>query len=139
MILVIPGLMLIISGPSMIMAWMKLRKRNISPILNANGWAVNSQMMINITFGQTLTQIANLPKLDLTLIADPFADKKMSKGLLVFIITSISIIALFALLFFTNSLKCIGLPFKKEKGQTEVVIEPTVANQDTVSVNIDIP
>ena len=131
--------MLIISGPSMIMAWMKLRKRNISPILNANGWAVNSQMMINITFGQTLTQIANLPKLDLTLIADPFADKKMSKGLLAFFITSISIIALFALLFFTNSLKCIGLPFQKDKGETEIVMEPTIDDQDTVSVNIDIP
>lgn len=139
MILIIPGIMLIISGPSMIMAWIKLKKRNISSILNANGWAINSQMMINITFGQTLTHIADLPKLDLAIIADPFADKKMSKGLLVFIITTITIIALFSLLFFTNTLEGIGLPFNKDKESKEIVIEPVIAPQDTVSISIDIP
>lgn len=139
MILVIPGIMLIISGPSIIMAWIKIRKRNISPILNANGWAINSQMKINSTFGKTLTQIAYVPKLDMTKIVDPFADKKMSKGLLVFIITTSSIIALFLLLFFTNSLECIGLPLHKDKSQTEIVVEPTINDQDTLNINIDVP
>src|SRR5262249_7999966 len=37
------GLVLLISGPSMILAYMKLRNRNLGPILDANGWAVNAK------------------------------------------------------------------------------------------------
>ncbi len=36
------AIMLVISGPAMIMAWIKLRRRNLAPLLNANGWAVNA-------------------------------------------------------------------------------------------------
>ena len=73
-ILVFIGIILLISGPSMVMAWLKLRKRNLAPLLNANGWAVNAQAFVNITFGATLTKIAQFPKVTL---ADPFADKGM--------------------------------------------------------------
>ncbi|HZI32762.1 MAG TPA: hypothetical protein VFF11_10505, partial [Candidatus Binatia bacterium] len=38
---VLVGLVLLISGPSMVLAYMKLRNRNLGPILDANGWAVN--------------------------------------------------------------------------------------------------
>lgn len=51
----------IISGPSMIMAWLKLRKRNLAPILNANGWALNQRILVNTKFGATLTGIAKYP------------------------------------------------------------------------------
>jgi hypothetical protein len=66
------GIMLAISGPSMIMAWLKLRRRNIAPLLNANGWAVNAVSKISIPFGETLTDIANYPKIKLK---DPYAKK----------------------------------------------------------------
>ena len=56
--LILAGLMLLISGPAMIMAWMKLRRRNIAPLLNANGWAINASSKISILFGETLTDIA---------------------------------------------------------------------------------
>ena len=59
----------------MVMAWLKLRKRNLAPLLNANGWAVNAQAFVNITFGATLTKMAQFPKVAL---ADPFADKGMA-------------------------------------------------------------
>lgn len=71
-ILVIIGIILIISGPSMIMAWLKLRRRNIAPLLNANGWAVNASSNISIPFGATLTDIVKFPKLKLK---DPYARK----------------------------------------------------------------
>jgi hypothetical protein len=74
--LVFVGLILLISLPSMVIAWLKLRKRNLGPILDANGWAVNARAKINLPFGASLTQIAALPagaKRDLT---DPFAEKK---------------------------------------------------------------
>ena len=66
------GIMLIISGPAMVLAWMKLRRRNIAPLLNANGWAINAASKISIPFGETLTDIAKYPKLKLK---DPYAKK----------------------------------------------------------------
>jgi hypothetical protein len=70
------GLMLAISGPSMAIAWLKLRKRNLGPILDANGWAVNAQAKINVAFGGSLTKVAKLPKNSSREVADPFADKR---------------------------------------------------------------
>ena len=75
--LVIPGLLLVISGPSMILAWMKLRKRNLAPLLNANGWAINADAIVNVLFGNTLTEQAQYPIMKLK---DPFAKKGLSKG-----------------------------------------------------------
>ena len=65
-------IMLIISGPSCFIAWSKLRKRNLGPVLNANGWAVNSKVLVNILFGDKLTSVARYPKLN---ISDPYARK----------------------------------------------------------------
>lgn len=59
--LAVVGILLVISGPSMILAWMKLRKRNLGPILDANGWAVNAKAKLNVPFGASLTGIAQLP------------------------------------------------------------------------------
>lgn len=72
----IAGIILIISGPSMIMSWLSLRKRNLAPILNANGWAVNAKVIVNVRFGQTLTGMAKMP---VFVGNDPFAEKKMPK------------------------------------------------------------
>lgn len=73
-ILAIIGLMLVISGPAMIMAWIKLRKRNLTPLLNANGWAINADAVVSVMFGTTLTQQAQFPMLQLV---DPLAKKGM--------------------------------------------------------------
>ena len=59
--LIIVGIMLAISLPSVILAYMKLRKRNLGPILDANGWAVNAKAKVNVPFGTSLTGIAKLP------------------------------------------------------------------------------
>ncbi|HBX50098.1 MAG: hypothetical protein A2275_01690 [Bacteroidetes bacterium RIFOXYA12_FULL_35_11] len=70
------GIILSISGPSMILAYLKLRKRNLAPILDANGWAINARATINIPFGNTLTHLASLPKNSKLNLLDPFAKKK---------------------------------------------------------------
>lgn len=70
------GIILAISGPSMILAWLKLRKRNLAPILDANGWAINAKITINIAFGTTLTHLAKLPKNSIVNIKDPFSIKQ---------------------------------------------------------------
>lgn len=70
------GVILLISGPSMILAYIKLRKRNIGPILDANGWAVNARAKINVPFGTSLTGIAKLPPGSQRELFDPYAEKK---------------------------------------------------------------
>lgn len=76
--LIIPGLLLVISGPSMILAWVKLRKRNLAPLLNANGWAINADAIVNVLFGNTLTEQAQYP---IVKLKDPHAKiKKLTAG-----------------------------------------------------------
>lgn len=70
------GVLILISGPSMILAYMKLRRRNIGPLLNAEGWAINGRLKINVPFGATLSHLATLPLGSIRLIKDPFAEKK---------------------------------------------------------------
>lgn len=62
-LLAIVAILLVISGPAMIMAWFKLRKRNLSPLLNANGWAINADALVSVMFGSTLTEQAQFPLL----------------------------------------------------------------------------
>jgi hypothetical protein len=70
------AILLLVSGPSMLMAWLKLRRRNLGPILDANGWAVNAKAKINVPFGASLTQVAALPANAKRDLVDPFAEKK---------------------------------------------------------------
>jgi hypothetical protein len=78
--LVVAGIVLLISGPSMLLAWFKLRQRNLGPLLDANGWAVNIRARINISFGSALTHVASLPPGARRALADPYADKPMAWG-----------------------------------------------------------
>lgn len=77
-ILALIALLLVVSGPSMVLAWLKLRKRNLAPLLNANGWAINADAIVNAMFGASLTEQAQFPMMKLV---DPYAPvKKISKG-----------------------------------------------------------
>lgn len=87
------GLMLMISGPSMILAWFKLKNRNLAPILDANGWAINARALINIPFGTSLTQMPHLPAGAHRSLLDPFAEKKSLWPLYVVIALGIAALA----------------------------------------------
>jgi len=87
-IVVILGVMIVISGPAMIKAWLNIRKRNLSPLLNANGWAINSSVKVNVTFGASLTQLVKTPVMSAA--KDPFADKKSPLGKILFFIILIA-------------------------------------------------
>jgi len=84
--LALAGLVLVISGPSMLMAYMKLRRRNLGPILDANGWAVNTLARINIPFGSTLTGVAELPQGAERSMRDPYAEKSRPWRIYLFLI-----------------------------------------------------
>ena len=88
------GIMFAISMPSVIIAWLKLRKRNLGPILDANGWAVNAKAKMNVPFGASLTQIAVLPPGAQRDLADPFAEKKKPWGLYITLLVIFGILAL---------------------------------------------
>ncbi len=70
------GLLLAISGPSMLVAWLKLRQRNLGPLLDANGWAVNALARVNVPLGGALTQQARLPEGAQRDLTDPFEERK---------------------------------------------------------------
>jgi hypothetical protein len=70
------AIVLAISGPSMLIAALKLRLRNLGPILDANGWAVNGRVKINIPFGGSLTELPRLPLGAHRSLTDPYAEKK---------------------------------------------------------------
>ena len=74
---IVLGIMAVISGPSMILAYIKLRKRNLGPILDANGWALNAPARINVPFGTSLTGIAKLPPGASIDFKDSFAEKSV--------------------------------------------------------------
>jgi hypothetical protein len=91
------GLILLISGPSMIIAYLKLRKRNLAPILDANGWAINARAIVNIQFGNTLTHLAELPKGAKINLNDPFTKKKRPFLPAIFILSIIAGVVLYLL------------------------------------------
>ena len=119
------GIMMCISGPAMIMAWMKLRRRNIAPLLNANGWAINASSKISIPFGETLTDIAKFPKLK---IKDPYAKKGISKWMK-WTISLVSLVIVLGCLWLGNIFASLGAPsplsiFNKEQVEVVEASEP---------------
>ncbi|MBO5803635.1 MAG: hypothetical protein J6R25_00950 [Bacteroidales bacterium] len=135
-ILTFVGCLLVISGPAMVMAWMKLRRRNIAPLLNANGWAMNASTRISIPFGETLTNIAKFPTLNLK---DPYAKKGIpawkkwviSLSSLVVVLVVLWICNLFAWAKLPSPLPCFN---KEEVVVVEETVEEVVAEESPVVV-----
>lgn len=69
--LILLGIFILISGPSVFVAWLKLRGRTLGPVLEASGWAVNSWIPINLMLGKALTSVAELPPNAQRSILDP--------------------------------------------------------------------
>ena len=138
LILAFVGILLVISGPAMIMAWMKLRRRNIAPLLNANGWAVNASSKISIPFGETLTDAAKYPKMKLK---DPYAKKGIAPWK-AWLITIAALAVVAAGLWIFNLLSWAGLKSPLPRyNQPETVVEEVIecaaeetAPADTVAV-----
>ena len=140
MIMVFVGILLLISGPAMVLAWLKLRRRNIAPLLNANGWAINASSKISIPFGETLTDTAKFPKMRLK---DPYKKRMATwkKWCITLVVLAIAATALWL----TNLLTCINLPSPLpyyNKVEVEVVeatmgVEAESATDSTATVTPD--
>jgi hypothetical protein len=129
----VAGLMMLISGPSMIIAWLKLRHRTIGPILDANGWAINGRLRINVAFGRSLTKLAALPEGAVRSLEDRFADKKSRwPKMIVLVVLLLALVYLLNLrgLFYDWTCGVIGT----KPGVTETVQGGGGALQKTVPV-----
>ena len=137
LILVFVAIMLVVSGPAMVLAWLKLRRRNIAPLLNANGWAVNAASKISIPFGETLTDTAKFPKMKLK---DPYAIPMAAWKKVLLVLAPLA--AVFVTLWLCNMLAWAKLPsplprYSQPEAVEQVVecaAEETVAQVDTVAV-----
>ena len=137
LILAIVGVLLVISGPAMILAWLKLRRRNIAPLLNANGWAVNAASKISIPFGETLTDIAKFPTLKLK---DPYAKAGIAPWKK-WLITVVVLAVVAGGLWLFNLLAWAKLPsplprYNKVEVIEEVVEAPVEATDSTAVVEV---
>ena len=126
LVMVFVGLMMIVSGPAMVLAWLKLRRRNIAPLLNANGWAVNASSKISIPFGETLTDIAKFPKMKLK---DPFAKAGLAPWKKWCIGLAVAALAFVGLWMF-NVLDGIGLASPLDRYHVEAPVEVVEAAQE---------
>ena len=57
----------------MLLAWFKLRRRSLGPLLDASGWAVNNGAPINIAVGAALTAVGQLPPGAHRSLDDPYS------------------------------------------------------------------
>ena len=57
----VAALLLVVSLPSVVLTWFKLRKRDIGAILNASGWAVNRPMRFSMKRARAFTKCASNP------------------------------------------------------------------------------
>ncbi len=126
-IVILACILLVISGPSMVIAWLKLRRRNLAPVLNANGWAINADAIISVPFGRTLTEQVRFP-----LVKDPLAKaKKGMKPWQATLITLSTIALLIVAMWF--GYKYITRAVVEEKPTTEIIQTPdtvTAENQE---------
>jgi hypothetical protein len=80
--------MVVISTPAAIIAALKLHKRNLGPILDANGWAINAKALINIPFGRSLTGMPVLPPGSHRDLTDPYAEKMSGRTVALIAVSS---------------------------------------------------
>jgi hypothetical protein len=59
----------------MLLAALKLRQRNLGPLLEGTGWAVNGRVKINVPLGAELTDRGVLPADASRLAYDPYEDE----------------------------------------------------------------
>lgn len=82
-VLGVAAIVLAVSGPSVLLAWFKLRSRDFAPVLNACGWAINKKMLMPMRLSRVFTHEAEVPtgsKIDLR---DPYVEKHFWRNALI--------------------------------------------------------
>ena len=134
-IIIIICIMLVISLPSMFIAWRKLRRRDLGPVLNANGWAVNAAAYVKPKFGKGLTQLVKYPKLE---AVDPQARKKARRRKCITWIIVILLLAGGGYWGWTKYQACkAAKAAEAEAAAVEAVEEPVAENADAEAAPVE--
>ncbi len=78
------GLIAVVSIPSAIFAWLKLRKRDIAIVLEGQGWALNERILLGRHLGPLFTRKPSRPKGSSTEMLDSVAElmeRRKNEGL----------------------------------------------------------
>jgi hypothetical protein len=88
----VAGVFMLVSGPAVLLAYFKMRARDIAPILNAGGWAVNGKINMTLSLGSRMTHAAELPEGSERRLIDPYADSRWRENLLVIILAFLGVL-----------------------------------------------
>jgi len=88
------GIVAAISGPSMLIAWLKLRQRSLGPILDASGWAINGRMKVNVRLGGMLSQTAHVPPGAQRVARDPYRERHGTTGVAAAVVLALALVVL---------------------------------------------
>ena len=89
----VAAIVLLVSLPSVILAWFKLRARDLGAILNACGWAVNRPLYFSLGLARTFTRPASLP-MGSAVARDPYARYGWVKWALLLLVLALGAAAL---------------------------------------------
>lgn len=85
-VLGVAAIVLAVSGPSVILAWFKLRSRDFAPVLNACGWAINKKMLMPMRLSRVFTHEAVVPVGSNISMDDPYVEKHFWRNVLVAVV-----------------------------------------------------
>ena len=122
------GIVLAISGPSMLIAWLKLRQRSLGPLLDACGWAINGRMKVNVRLGASLSQTGHVPPSASRLLQDPFKERHGKAWLIGLGIATAVLLAIVWRAGWANALLPAGLRYQPPVPQQPVVMVPVPAS-----------
>ncbi|MBR3086395.1 MAG: hypothetical protein IKH04_08330 [Kiritimatiellae bacterium] len=82
-VLGVAAIILAVSGPSVLLAWFKLRSRDFAPVLNACGWAINKKMLMPMRLSRVFTHEAVIPVGSNISMDDPYVEKHFWRNALI--------------------------------------------------------
>lgn len=85
-ILGVLAIVLVVSGPAVLLAWFRLRSRDFAPILNACGWAINKKMRMPMRLGRVFTYEAEVPEGSNIEMRDPYIQKHTVRNTFILIL-----------------------------------------------------
>lgn len=91
-VLGVVAIILVVSGPSVILAWFKLRARDFAPVLNACGWAINKKMRMPMRLSRIFTHEAEVPEGSNINLEDPYVEKHTWRNILIALVVAVAAI-----------------------------------------------
>jgi hypothetical protein len=123
----IAAIVLSVSLPSVILAWLKLRSRDLGVVLNAGGWAVNRPLYFGVALAKLFTRSVKY-EAKVSVARDPYASKTPIKIIIALIV--IGVLAVGGYFLFA---KCVGKACENTCGKN------TVAEKAQLEKKADVP